>query len=139
MATEREAQSNLAPFHKFTALGQAVAGKIERMGQTENGPFAILFPVIGRPERGGNWTKLSEIAIGLTTDLSMKVERRDVGKYVFVEFNDTEATRKGNDKKLFRVIELSRDEIIGLRDGTFTVADAVAKPKQDRSLAHDDF
>jgi hypothetical protein len=139
MATEREAQSNLAPFHKFTELGQAIAGKIERMGQTENGAFAIFHPVIGRSERGGSWTKLSEIAIGLTTDLSMKVERRDVGKYVFLEFNDTEPTRKGNDKKLFRVIELTRDEIIGLRDGTFSIADAVAKPKIDRSLDRDDF
>jgi hypothetical protein len=126
MANEREAQTNRAPFHKFTEIGQALAGRVTKFGNNDNGAFIELHPVLSREERGGAWVREdAAIAVGLATDLGMKIDgRADMNKYLLIEFTDTEPSKRGQPKKIFRVLDLTLKEIVGLRDGTFTVPDA---------------
>lgn len=138
MPQEREAVRTLAEFVKFTTLGQAVAGRVKSSGKNDNGDFITVSPALVRKARGADWERFADVAVGLTTDLSMKVDSRDVGKFLVLEFNDTEPSRKGQPKKLFRVFELSLAEMKGLVDGSFKLSDAQPAPKKDLLDEDDD-
>ncbi len=135
MANEREAVTTLAPFHKFTYLGQALAGFVHKASKNDNGEFIVFRPALLRHERGAKFdARVDEIAVGLTTDLGMKIDTRtDVNKFLVIEFHDQEPSTRGQPKKIFRVIELSREEMVGLRDGTFTLPEAVARKREPKA------
>ncbi len=138
MPQEREAVRTLAEFVKFTTLGSAVAGRVKLTGRNDNGDFITISPALVRKARGASWERFADVAVGLTTDLSMKVSARDVGKFLVLEFNDTEPSRKGQPKKLFRVFELSLDEMKGLVDGSFQLSEAAPKVQTDLLDEDDD-
>lgn len=137
MAQDREAQTSLAAFYKFTTVGQSVAGLVSKTGHNDNGDFIVLAPALFRHERTAAFERSDELAVGLTTDLGMKIDpRNDKGRFLLIEFDDTEPTKRGQPKKLFRVVELTRTEIIGLRDGTFTVPDAPPRKTPEKQAAN---
>jgi len=68
----------------------------------------VLSPVLIRQSAEGTPQKFGSVAIGLSADLISKVNmRRDVGRYISVEFVMLEPTDKGADKKIFEVNELN--------------------------------
>ncbi len=101
-------------FFKFTTIGQQVAGVVKRYGNSDNGPFIVFEPVLVRNARGEQMHSFASAAVGLTTDLKLKVSQTDVGKCLALTFTDTEPTKKDSNKKLFRVEELDRGELIDL-------------------------
>lgn len=126
MATERHA-GQLAEFFKFTKIGQAMVGRITKFGNhPQNGEFIVMEPVLIRSEPGAEAVRYAGVALGLSTDLKWKItspERDqsksggDVNKFVSIEFIDKEPSKKGSDKKIFRVLELTRDEMVALASG----------------------
>lgn len=108
MGDKREA-TNLAEFARFRAVGAAVLGYVERMGENGNGPFAILSPAGFRASKDAPFTRYQELGVGLATDLSSKVRKDDVGKIMLFVFAGTKPTSK-DPLKLFNVVVLSTDE-----------------------------
>lgn len=104
----------LGSFYKFTKIGQKVAGIIKRYGTGENGPFVNMEPVLIRDGKGEQFQAFLTCGVGLSTDLNLKVNQNDVGKAVSFEFVDTEPTKKGSNKKIFRVHILDRAELVEL-------------------------
>jgi hypothetical protein len=133
MAQDREATTDRAPFFKFAAIGQAVAGHVFKYGNNDNGGFIEMRPVMVRDGRGEQWEKQEGpgIAVGLSTDLGMKITSGDVGRFLLIEFNDTEPAKRGQPRKVFRVIEMTKAEIIGLRDGSFIIPEAPPRKVPD--------
>lgn len=109
MPTERNVRP-MSGFLKFTKIGESVAGKIEKyMSGGENGPFVIIAPaLVGRNGKVEQW---GSVAVGLTTDLKLKVTKDDEGKFLGFRFKETEPTTKGSQKKIFSVVEYTLDEI----------------------------
>src|SRR4051812_5099305 len=101
MANEREAVTTLAPFHKFTYVGQALAGFVFKASKNDNGDFIVFRPALLRHERAGKFeNRVDEIAVGLTTDLGMKIDTKaDINKFLVIEFHDTEPSTRGQPKK----------------------------------------
>jgi hypothetical protein len=126
MATERHA-GQLAEFFKFTKIGQAMVGRITKFGNhPQNGEFIVMEPVLIRAEPGTEAVRYAGVAVGLSTDLKWKItspERDQSGnggdrnKFISIEFIDKEPSKKGSDKKMFRVLELTREEMISLASG----------------------
>jgi hypothetical protein len=86
-----------------------------------------------REGRGETWERVEApgIAVGLSTDLGMKITSNDVGRFLLIIFDDTEPAKRGQPRKVFRVIELTKTEIIGLRDGSFVVPEAPPRKTPD--------
>lgn len=103
----------MSGFFKFTQIGQAVAGRITRFaqGDSDKGPFIALSPVMVSNERGAVMQQWESCAVGLSTDLALKISERDVGSLVTITFKDKEPTTKGSPRKIFTVMELSVDEM----------------------------
>lgn len=111
MATERNA-GILAEFFKFSQLGSKVAGRVREFKSSDNGPFVVFEPCVIREGRNGTPTRYHSVAVGLTTDLRMKLHTpHDAGKFFALEFREKEPTSKGSDRKLFKVEELSLEEM----------------------------
>lgn len=111
MATERTV-APMASFFKFTKLGQAVAGKIEKYAHNEQGGFIVLRPALVRDDRGEVFQGFDGAAVGLATDIRLKIQATDVNKFVRIEFVDKEPTAKGSPRKIFRVELLERAELV---------------------------
>jgi hypothetical protein len=111
MPQEREA-APMGAFFKFTELGQSIAGRIAKYGNHEqNGPFVTLAPVLVWPSRGGKPMRYLTAAVGLSTDLKLKVRAEDVGTFMSFTFRDTEPTTKGAALKRFKVLTLTGEEM----------------------------
>ena len=138
MAKEREAVRS--EFVKFTTIGQAVAGLVTDFRENDNGPLIEISPVIQRAGRGKEWQRFGSVAVGLGTDLARKISRNDVGSLLLIEFKDKEPTTKGSDLKIFRVLELERDELakLGLMIEPAQAKEAAAPKPADRQLGDDD-
>lgn len=116
MAQERTVRP-MGAFFKFTRIGQWAAGKVARGNETENGPFIVFEPVLIHAEDGPP-RMYESAAIGLSTDLSLKIDYKlDVGNLLLIEFADTEPTKKGSPKKVFRVSVLTPAELTNLAVG----------------------
>lgn len=128
MATERNSKT-MAEFFKFTQIGQAVAGLITSFKTSENGPFALFEPVLIRDNPDEPPKRYAGVAVGLSTDLKIKLDmQQDVKKFFSIEFAEKEPTSKGSDRKIFRVLELTRDEMKALAAGTLDTGDIYRKP-----------
>lgn len=141
MPIERNAPK-LAEFYKFTRVGQAVAGRITKIKHNDNGPIATVSPVLIRRSRNAKWERFAEVAIGLSTDARVKVDMaRDTGKFMLFEFDSTEPTSKGSPRKIFRVAELSRDEMMAYAESA-TAGESINEPADSEQasspLAEDD-
>lgn len=102
----------MAGFFKFTAKGQAIAGIVKRHFNGDNGHAFILSPCVIKSEPDGETTTYQAAAVGLSTDMLIKVDvAADVGKCLLFEFVDTEASKKGSPRKIFRVGELTTGEL----------------------------
>lgn len=129
MPTERKSQP-LAAFFKFTKRGQQIAGKVSLHRVTENGPMVVFTPAVIRHDKSGPMMAFASVALGLSTDLRFKIGEGDKGKYFSVEFIETEWTAKDSEKKIFRVLELSREEIIAISaSADMTHRDSLYSPK----------
>lgn len=117
MANERTVEP-MAAFYKFTRIGQQVVGLVKRYATGDNGPFVVMEPVLIRDESGAVLRSFHSAAIGLSTDLSLKVGPRDVNKWFSFTFDDTEKTKKGSDKKLFKVLELEKSDVAEYAQGS---------------------
>lgn len=100
----------LAKFFKFREIGEATAGKVSRVSMTDNGPILTFAPFAVKIE--GKWFAWGDGAVGLSTDLKVKLTNpaTKVGKFLYFDFKDTEPTKKGSKRKIFRVMELSAQE-----------------------------
>lgn len=127
MAKQREA-TNLAEFVKFTAIGAAVLGYVQRAGENGNGPFVIFSPAGFRPSADSSFTRYEELACGLATDLASKVRRDDVGKILLFVFAGTKPTSK-DPLKLFNVVELTTEEARAVMTGGELLPEWVAAPE----------
>lgn len=111
MATERKVRA-MSSFFKFTEIGDMAAGKVREFKSGENGTFMILSPVLVRKGRKGTVEQFQSAAVGLKTDLSLKIDTRsDIGALLQCTYTDDEPTKKGNPKKIFTVLLLTQDEI----------------------------
>lgn len=117
MSTERRV-APIAGFFKFKKKGQKIAGMVQRYKTGENGAFIVISPAVVFNEKGQKGEMWESVAIGLSTDLALKVTQRDVGRSLSLEFVDTEASRKGNPRKIFKVLQLEREELIELAQGS---------------------
>jgi hypothetical protein len=116
MATQRTA-APMSAFFKFTKIGQKIAGRIHQYRTNDQGGFVILRPAILRDSRSDTFHAYESAAVGLATDLKLKITQRDEGKYISVEWTDQEPTKKGSPRKIFDVLELSGDEMKTLAAG----------------------
>lgn len=103
-------------FVKMRTIGTAVAGRVTRYGNNDNGPFIVLEPIFVK-ERGGVWRKYGGAALGLTTDLRRKIDADDKGKILQIEFVDTQESRSGAPQKLFKVFDLDNSEASAIAKG----------------------
>ncbi len=118
MARTREA-APMAGFFKFTKVGQSVAGHVHdyRTVPTSDGKstFITLRPVLIndqiKREDGIKFRRFESCAIGLSTDLRLKITEKDKGAFLRITFSDKEASRKGNPRKIFIVEELEPSEM----------------------------
>jgi len=133
MATERNA-APMAAFFKFTKKGQKIAGVIESYKTNDKGGFISLRPALLRDDRNGVFQAYAGAAVGLATDLKFKITEHDTRKAVSIEWIDSEPTKKGSPKKIFRVEMLEREELIGLAHG----ADMSHRQEQYRGREDDD-
>lgn len=109
MAKERTVRP-MSGFFKFTTIGQSVAGKIEKYNPGgENGPFVVIAPAL--VATGGKVHQWASVAVGLSTDLRLKVSPSDEGSFMGFRFKETEPTTKGSKKKIFSVVEYDSAEI----------------------------
>ena len=123
MARERTV-APMSGFFKFTKIGQSVAGMIRdhRTVRTSDGEstFIVMRPVLihdGSKKSGSPlYERYESAAIGLSTDLKLKIKANDVGGIVRITFTDTEASRKGNPRKIFLVEDLDNAEIRALNE-----------------------
>lgn len=116
MPQERTA-APLSGFFKFTKIGQKVVGRVSQYRTSDNGTFIVMSPVCLWPGKGSQGEMYQAASIGLSTDLGLKVNIRDVGKFLSLEYADAEPTRKGSNKKLFKVLELTRAELVAAVNG----------------------
>jgi hypothetical protein len=117
MSTERKV-APLSGFFKFKQKGQKIAGLVQRYKTGENGAFIVLAPaVIFTGKKGEPGEMYGSVAVGLSTDLNLKVTVKDTGRYLSLEFVDTEPSRKDEPRKIFRVLQLEREELIQLAEG----------------------
>lgn len=107
----------LSGFFKFTELGQSVVGQVKDFftAGEKNNPSMVLAPAMIRDERNGIPKRYASVAIGLSTDLRLKIDpKAHKGAFLLVEFVGKEKTNKGSDYKEFRVLILDSDEIRAL-------------------------
>lgn len=115
MPVERKG-ATLPGFFKFTEKGMAIAGSLKGVYTgIEESTFAILTPCItynGKGKKGKVW---AAAAIQMSADLRAKIDSDRKGvdndKLFTVTFTGTEPSSKGSPKKVFRVEELSKDEM----------------------------
>lgn len=135
MATERTV-APMASFFKFTKIGQSIAGLISKYATNEQGGFIVLRPALIREDRASAYCGYDGAAVGLATDIRLKITDKDTNKYVRIEFVDKEPTKKGSPRKIFRVELLERAELIALaRDADMSNRD---KQYAGRAGGHDD-
>lgn len=128
MAQQREA--SLAEFVKFKANGAAAIGRVVKMKENENGGFIVLSPALYRANKDEPLVRYEEVAVGLSTDLAMKVSDKDVNKYFAIVLVGAKPT-KMSPMKLFNVLELTPTEAAevarsGIIPEAWTVAANVA-------------
>ena len=112
MPVKREARE-LSEFFKFKQPGQIVVGVADKFGTTGqfNTQYVVFEPALLRGDTNGTPTKYGSLAIGLSADLLAKINpRTDVGMYLSIEFTGREPSKKGAPKKVFEVLELSKEE-----------------------------
>lgn len=136
MGQER-AVAPMGGFFKFTAIGQQVIGVVKRYGTGDNGPFIVMEPALARETKADELRSWQSLAVGLSTDLALKVQQGDVGKYFSLRFKDTEPTKKGSRKKIFEVLELDRDELVQFAAGADRTNRNVPYSRADASLEDD--
>lgn len=129
MATERNAKT-MAEFFKFRRIGQTVAGRVteHKPGKPGMGEFIVMSPAI--IAANGTMHRYKAVAIGLTTDLAAKISPSDKGQFLSLSFVDTEPTDKGSERKIFKVLVLTKDEMVmyAKTDGIVRVDDVYRKP-----------
>lgn len=116
MATERNG-GTMAEFFKLVKFGQKVIGRIDEYHEARNGnsAFVVISPVLIREEpKDAVMTRYHGVAIGLTTDLVRKVTDKDIGHFLSIEYVSSEPTNKGSPRKIFRVLELEKMEMLEL-------------------------
>jgi hypothetical protein len=111
MPQERTA-APLSGFFKFTKIGQKAVGRVSQYRTSDNGAFIVMSPICLWQSKASEGEKYQAASVGLSTDLGLKINIRDVGKFLSIEYVDAEPTRKGSNKKLFRVQELNRAELV---------------------------
>lgn len=105
-----------APYFKFDAIGQTVAGRVTRYDTNKFGDFVILEPLFVMNADAKTFTKYPNGAIGLTTDLARKISPDSKGRAMMVRFDDTAESGKKDRQKMFKVYELEASEVRDLND-----------------------
>jgi hypothetical protein len=112
MPVKREARE-LSEFFKFKQPGQIVVGVADKFGVTGQfqTQYVVFEPALLRGDANGTPTKYGSLAVGLSADLLAKISpRNDVGRYLSVQFTGHEPSKKGAPKKVFEVLELTKEE-----------------------------
>lgn len=128
MGQQREA-ATMAEFFKFKKIGQGVAGRIIEFKKSNNGDFIVLSPVLVKDNREGGWTRYYSLALGLTTDIKMKlIPEQDKGAMFAFYYVDNQPTTKGSPRKVFVVEKLEKQEIAELSAGCEKIDDVYRAP-----------
>jgi hypothetical protein len=77
----------------------------------DNSAIIVMSPVLLSQGRGQPLQRYERAAIGLSTDLSQKINPDDVDNFLMLVYMDEEPTKKGSKRKIFAVSELSLEEI----------------------------
>ena len=110
MAKEREAKP-ISSFFKFTDIGDMAAGTIREFRKSQFGEFFVLSPAFLRRGRKGKVERYESAAITIASDMISKIDSsKDKGLSLSITFDDTEPTKKGSPKKLYKVLELEPQE-----------------------------
>lgn len=110
MGTERKAPP-MSGFFKMQQVGDAASGWLKSVITTkEAGTFGVFEPLCTRAHGQRKSTSWKSGAIGFSTDIRLKITKKDEGRFFSLRLSELEDTSKGNPKKIFTILELSAEE-----------------------------